>query len=70
MRLRLALVRGVVGPEVVKGALDRREEVLQILMESRAATVHGIRALRVKHLCRVEQRVMGRLDVLVVPEAT
>eukprot|EP00965_Chrysotila_dentata_P090842 2997785-Pleurochrysis_carterae.AAC.1 len=33
----LAPVRGVVGPEVVERALDRREEILQILPESRAA---------------------------------
>eukprot|EP00965_Chrysotila_dentata_P053127 1762708-Pleurochrysis_carterae.AAC.1 len=69
MRLGFAPVRGVVGPEVVQGALDRREEILQVLPESRAAAVHGVRALRMKHLRRVEQR-LGRLDVLVVPEAT
>eukprot|EP00965_Chrysotila_dentata_P112415 3716236-Pleurochrysis_carterae.AAC.1 len=70
MCLGFAPVRGVVvGPEGVEGALDRREEIFQTLPESRAAAVHGVRALQVKHLCRVEQRV-GRFDVLVVPEAT
>eukprot|EP00965_Chrysotila_dentata_P017049 565809-Pleurochrysis_carterae.AAC.1 len=69
MRLGFAHVRGVVGPEVIEGALDRREEGFQILPKSRAAAVHGVRALRVKHLCRMEQRV-GRLGVFSVPEAT
>eukprot|EP00965_Chrysotila_dentata_P102313 3377637-Pleurochrysis_carterae.AAC.1 len=54
---------------MVERVLDCREEVLQVLTESPAAAVHGVRALRMEHLRRMEQRV-SRLDVLVVPETT